>query len=224
MDKNAILLATDIEKLSKYAFMAPAFAHDSANYLTVLEGISCSLRRSLQPQSDLDTERYLDLLDDQINLLSNFFRSFLGRESDHRNEPVGELVTDYAHIFGACSNERQVRFEITDLELFNSMEVPKLDFSRVIVNLLQNACTACMLLPEEQRIVSIVAYDNDGMALEIKNPVNSEDTPQINKKSYGLKLIRSTCEDMNIEFSHRVESKHFVSKLKFPSSWMTDNP
>lgn len=217
MDKNAILLATDIEKLSKYAFMAPAFAHDSANYLTVLEGISCSLRRSLRSQSDLDTERYLDLLDDQINLLNNFFRSFLGRESDQRAEPIGELISDYAHIFSACSNDREVQIEMNGLEQISNLELPKLDFSRIIVNLLQNACTACMLLPEDQRVVSITGLEGEASVLEISNPVESASSPQVDKKSYGLKLIRSACEDLNIEFDHRVENNCFVSRLSFPA-------
>ncbi len=208
-------LCTDIEGLSQYAFLAPAFAHDSANFLTVLEGVRCSLRESLNGGDFEEMERCLSLLEDQIQLLSEFFMSFLGREKDRRYVGVASVVLDYVDLFKAVSKECEIEFSITGVENLENVQVPKLDFSKVIVNLLKNACAACLQLDPEERRIEILGQYNSRPWLRIQNSMATEATTEKHTDCFGLKSIVRDCDCMQIGFETAIEGKRFISTLQF---------
>lgn len=218
MDPKTSIDFNQEEFLAHHAFLAPAFAHDSANFLTVMQGLNSILKIALDDGCEQDVKRYAALLDDQINLLSNFFRSFIGRESDRRRESVAVLVNDYVNMFRSCSKNADIQFKLKNIDLLDAVQMPKLDFSRVIVNLLLNAVAASSVLQPGKSIIEITGGQGTRRTLKIVNAMGCQPEGSQKRESYGLQLIASCCATLDIELNGYAEGDRYISTLVFPSS------
>ena len=187
--------------------MLSDIAHDLRTPITTIGGYAKALNDGLVTSDEKRTE-YLDAIQnkaermsDLINLLFDYVR--LDSENFSlrmENTDVSELLRENAAMLYADVEEKQMEFEIQIPEEPVFLNIDRLQFSRVVVNLINNALkhneaktTITLEMKQEKNHIQIIIKDNGKMitpliADHIFEPFVVADASRDSKGGSGLGL------------------------------------
>lgn len=187
--------------------MLSDIAHDLRTPITTIAGYAKALNDGLVTSDEKRTE-YLEAIEnkaermsDLITLLFDYVRLDSEKFSLRMEKmDVTELLRENAALLYADAEEKQMEFEIEIPETPLLLDVDKLQFSRVVTNLINNALkhneantTITLELKEEKNRIQIIVKDNGKMiapliAEHIFEPFVVADASRESKGGSGLGL------------------------------------
>ncbi len=219
--------------------MLSDIAHDLRTPITTIAGYSKALNDGLIT-SDEKRKEYLDAIENKAERMSDLITllfEYVRLDSDNFSlkkvkTDITELLRENAALLYADVEEKQMEFEIEIPEEKYELEVDKLQFSRVIVNLINNALkhnepgtVITLKMERKEHEVQISVSDNGTpispmIADYIFEPFVVADASRESKGGSGLGLsIAKKIVEMhgwNIELKQYYEEykKSFVIKIK----------
>lgn len=146
-----------------------SFAHDVNKHIRTLEGL-------ISDRTDDKTIEYLHKMQKSVQCFRPAIKS--------RNKVLDVILNS---MFEECESQ--------NIELFldiNSVSIDfmeNIDITTIFVNLLENAKTACMMFPCEQRRISLVMKEKMGYVFfRIQNPCAMNSETDFDFKCYGIGL------------------------------------